>query len=172
MIKKLLYFGFPVLVLIFIVYYNLGGFNTTQIELAKTDGYIISGYLYEGPYDEDSLMALFHLATTLVMENSKTDRLVVVNYQHPSKASDSIRQLLGTNALGPKNHKDALFTDTIIANKVIRAKVIGQPLVISKPGDTRQEMIKYAQDNDLITTKISIEEYVGNDEIWVSMPLK
>lgn len=173
MLRKTLYFGLPLLAVLLIVYYYLGGFNQTEISLEETDAYVIAGYSYSGPYREDELQQLFFQVKDFVDSGTLEGTITVLNYDNEFAAGDSIQQLIGVRlAATPRQKPEDLQLDTIPAGKVIRAVISAHPLVMPHPQDTHEKIINFAREQSLELGDMSIEQYVGETELWVEVPLR
>lgn len=173
MLKKTLYVGLPLLAVLLIIYYYLGGFNQTQISIAETEDYVIAGYSYRGPYREEELQQLFFRAKDFVETGTLEGTIAVLNYDDEFAAGDSIRQLIGVRLASAPMQKPAdIQMDTIPAGKVVRAIIKAHPLVMPHPQDTQKKIINFAQEQSLSLEDMSVEQYVGETEIWVEVPLK
>ena len=173
MFKKTLLFGLPILLILIIVYYYLGGFNKTLVELVQTDDYVIAGYEYYGPYDQDELQELFFQVQDFVESGALVGTITVVNYQLDFEVQDSVRQLIGVQVkTQPLTLPDKVIMDTIRSEQVVRATVKAHPLVMPHPGDTQAQIMDYAKKEFLELDNLVIEQYKGEEEIWVDVPVR
>lgn len=173
MLKKTLYLGLPLLLIFFLIYYYLGGFNKTEIMLEETETSIIAGYSYRGPYQEEVLQELFFQVKDAVDSGALAGTITVINYDNEFAAGDSIKQLIGVRlARMPLQMPQQMQVDTIPAGKVVRAIIQAHPLVMPHPEDTFEKIINFARKESLELGDISIEQYVSEKQLRVDVPLK
>lgn len=173
MFRKALLLGLPILLILLIVYYYLGGFNETDVELVQTDNYVIAGYEYHGPYDQDDLQELFFQVQDFVETGALVGTITVVNYQLDFELQDTVRQLIGVQIKElPLTLPEGIEIDTIRASKVVRATIKAHPLVMPNPEDTQQQIQDFALARSLELSSLVLEQYVGEAEIWVDVPLR
>lgn len=173
MFRKALLVGLPVLLILLIIYYYLGGFNETSFDLVQTDNYVIAGYEYQGPYEQDDLQELFFQVQDFVETGALVGTITVVNYQLDFEAQDSVRQLIGVQIKElPLTLPEGIEIDTISASEAVRATIKAHPLVMPNPEDTQQQIQDFAQARSLELSNLVLEQYVGEEEIWVDVPLR
>lgn len=173
MFRNTLIYGLPILLVLLIIYYYLGGLNNTLVSVIKTDNYVVAGYEYIGAYKEDELQDLFFQVSNLVDTGTLAGTVTVVNYQFQNMKRDSVHQLIGVQLTeSPSDLPEGIKVDTIFARSAIRAIVQAHPLVMPHPEETQQLLLEYAQDQSLDINSMTLERYIGEDEIWVDLPVR
>lgn len=170
MLKKLLFVGFPIILILLVIYYQLGGFNRIEIQQVETDHYIIAGKTYKGRFQEDTLKNYFFQMNELVANDQLEGTVSVVSYG--LTPSDSIHQLIGVRIHGsPYPLPKAIQLDTLLAARVLRAIIRAHPIVMPSPEQVVEKIKAYAQENAFSLKDYSVEQYIAEDEIWVDIPL-
>lgn len=173
MLKKILIVAIPLTLVIVLVYDYLGGFNETAISLVESEDYVVAGYVYRGPYRQSALQDLFFRVQDFVESGTLVGRVTVLNYQFDIAAQDSVHQLIGVRLDNlPLNLPEGITIDTVRADKVVRATIRAHPLVMPNPEDTQQKILDFARQASLDLADLVLEQYVGEEEIWVDVPLR
>jgi effector-binding domain-containing protein len=171
--RKTLIFGLPILLVLLIFYYYLGGFKDTQLSLVETDSYVVAGYEYIGLYKEEALQDLFFQVSDLVDSGKLAGTVTVVNYQFQDLKRDSVHQLIGVQLSElPSAMPEGMSVDTIPASCAVRAIIQAHPLVMPHPEETQQRIIDFAQDQSLELNSMVLERYIGQEKIWVDIPVR
>lgn len=174
MLKKYILPLFSLLIILCVVYYFLGGFNTIKIQIVNTENYVIAGKTYQGSFKEDSLKAHFFQMKAYVDRGQLEGTVSVVNYDLEYTSADSIHQLMGVlldaPPFKPVDIQD-IQIDTLVAQKALRVIVKAHPAVMPRPDQVVKKIQAYARENSLLLKEYSIEQYVADNEIWVDVPL-
>ncbi|MEK6476628.1 hypothetical protein WJR50_03800 [Catalinimonas sp. 4WD22] len=173
MIKKITLIALPVLALIVLAYYLLGGFNQIEIQKVKVEGYHLAGHFYEGPFKEDELKSYFFQMQDYVKNNELQGTVGVVNYDTKQAAEDSIRQFIGV-ILDENNQQipSGLNQEKVPAQEALRAVIRAHPIVMPNPVQVVEQLRSRAKDEEISLKEFSIEQYIGEQEIWVDIPLE
>lgn len=173
MIKKITLIALPVLALIVLAYYLLGGFNQIEIQKVKVDDYHLVGHYYEGPFKEKELKSYFFQMQDFVENETLQGTVGVINYDANQSAEDSIRQFIGV--ILDKNSQQipsGLRQDTIPAREALRAIIRAHPIVMPNPVQVVEKLRAKAGEDKISLKEFSIEQYIGEQEIWVDIPLE
>ncbi|MDF9795684.1 hypothetical protein OKW21_000947 [Catalinimonas alkaloidigena] len=170
--KKLVMIGLPLIVLILLIYYFLGGFNQVEIQRVTVDDYYFTGHLYRGPYQEEELKSQFFQMHEYVETGTLNGIVGVLNYDIENLSEDSIQQFIGV-ILDEKTQQipTGLEQDTVFANEALRAVIRAHPIVMPNPDQVVDMIRSQARDRGISLKEFSIEQYVGEQEIWVDIPL-
>jgi len=173
MIKKILFFGLPVLVVLLYIYYNLGGFEEPYISVVETEELMVAGSLYQGPFEEDSLQETFLKVRDFVANGQLTGTVAVINYRPGFAPKDSIHQLIGVKVKNPpEDLPEGWQVDTLRASRVVRAVIDVHPLARPTPEDTYELLVEFARKQALETKSIIVEYYVDETTLWVDIPVR
>lgn len=173
MIRKILLFGLPVLLVLILVYYLLGGFNQIEIQRIQEQNYNLVGKLYEGKYREKILNDHYREMYNYVEDGIIEGKVAVINYRIDKPASDSVKQFFGVLLDGqPASIPDSLTQETIVLDEALRAVIQSHPLVMPNPDKVIEQLQSQAQQEGVSLKGYSIEQYVGDEEIWVDIPLQ
>jgi DNA gyrase inhibitor GyrI len=173
MMRKVIFASLTVMTVGLFVYYYLGGFNEVDIELVETEEYIIAGYSYHGPYDQDVLQDLFFQVKEYVEADVLKGIITVLNYDSAVTEADSIHQLIGVRLQAePLNKPQEVVLETIPAGRAVRATIRAHPLVMPNPESILEQVRSFAVKNNLELKALSIEQYVESEEIWVDIPIR
>ena len=172
MTKKILWAALLVFIILFIIYYFLGGFNTVEIQVTDAENYVVAGKSYRGPYKEDILRDYFFQMRDYVERDQIRGTVSVVNYGLEYGSTDSVDQLIGVliNTSSSPVPED-IQIDTLRVQKVVRAIVHAHPIVMPRPDQVIDKIKSFAKEHDLSLREYAIEQYVEEDKIWVDVPL-
>lgn len=171
MVKKYIVPIASLLIIFLIVYYFLGGFNTIEIQIVNAENYVIAGKTYQGPFEEDSLKNIFFQMRAYIDHGQLQGTVSVVNYDLDYASVDSIHQLIGILVDTPASGPEDIQTDTLIAQKAVRAIVHAHPIVMPRPDQVIEKIKAYARENAITLKDYSVEQYIADNEIWVDVPL-
>jgi hypothetical protein len=166
--RKYLFTAIIILIILLGIYYYLGGFNEARISTVEDETYVVAGYRYDGPYNEDQLNELFFRIREYTESGQYPGVITVVNYGMPKTGRDSIRQLIGIRLEGdPLRIPDSLTVDTLSASRVLRAELVAHPLTMPRPDEIDALLRQHAEQEGLRLKDTLIEQYIARDTIWI-----
>jgi effector-binding domain-containing protein len=172
MTKKIFWAALPLVLILSVIYYFLGGFNTIEIQVVDAENYVIAGKSYRGSYQEDLLKDYFSQMKAHVDRDQLRGTVSVVNYGLEYGSTDSVNQLIGVLMDTPFSPvPEHIEVDTLMAQKVVRAIVHAHPVVMPRPDQVIDKIKSFAKEHKLTLREYVIEQYIEEDKIWVDVPL-
>lgn len=153
-----------------VAYFWLGGSQELSFQLEEKDDMFILGKEYTGPYNGNSLEALFFEAK----EEAKKaqSELTIINYNTDSLKDSHVHQFIGT--LSFKRPADVAGKQIIKieAGKIITTLIDAHNFVMPKPEDVRRKAKQFADAQGVALASESIEVYRNERELTILFPLK
>ena len=172
--KKIFLFAGFILIIIFIIYYVLGGLRPVEFTVISNSRYIILGQEYIGPNNSDELKNIF-IETKDLLESEFTEAILTI-VNDDSKYDDENNRvgyfigLLVNNV--PGNIPDGYIIKEFEPSNVIRARIESHNMVMPKPDKVKAEASKLARSKGFELSEISLEKYLGESTIEVDFLLQ
>lgn len=165
--RKLLWTIIGALVIvIFGIYYFLGGFQEVNIEVTRAEHYRIAGNYYEGPYERDTIATLFFTARELLKSKTLSGDLSVVNFDENSQ--DTVKMFIGI--LLPHNVSgdlEDLQIREIKSDKILRARIESHSIVMPTREKIEGKLQTFAEKNNLVLRDFTLERYISDNKLII-----
>lgn len=173
-LKQVSFIAGSILIISFLAYYLLGGFQDIQISVEPGKSYRIAGKDYSGKNNSRELEKLFVEARQFVQANKSSTTLVIVNDESKYDAEENIVSYFIGALL--KNSDTSIKEDYSIkeyeSGKVIRVLIDAHNLVMPKAEKIRRKALRLAQSEGLELSDLTIEKYLEEGRIEIDFLLK
>jgi hypothetical protein len=162
-----------IIFILIISYYLLGGFRPVTYTRIPESKYIVIGKEYIGANNTRELESLFNDTKSLISKKFEDATLVILNddgkYDDENNEVGYFIGLLVENvpASIPEGYSIMRFGPV----DVIRARIVSHNLVMPKPDNIKQHVIKMVESGNEKLSDLSIEKYLDNDELEVDFLL-
>ena len=173
MTRKVLGFSVSLIVILLaVVYYKLGGFNSLQVETIEVNNYHLVGRYFEGSYKSDTVGRYFEEMRGYLDTGILIGQLVIIYDQELIEKHGKTRSFIGVmleqNQLS--SHED-LEKREIPAKRSIRVSKDAHIAVMPNPDRIDRLIQAYAQDEDLTASELNIEIYYHNNRLVIERPI-
>lgn len=173
MTRKVLGFSVSLIVILLaVVYYKLGGFNSLQVETIEVNNYHLVGRYFEGSYKRDTVGRYFEEMRSYLDTGILTGQLVIIYNQEligkHGKTRSFIGIMLEQNLL---SSIDDLEKREIPAKGSIRVSKDAHIAVMPNPDRIDRLIQAYAKDEDLTASELNIEIYYDNNRLVIERPI-
>lgn len=163
-----------IILISFISYYWLGGFNSIDKSVVDQVEVNIYGTYFEGIIGSDTLQNLFMQAREIVEIDSKISAVAIVYYGETNEETGAVKNFIGVKvdknniAELPKQWELRSFKKDKSIKGCIEANVLAMPT----PDDMLNDLKTYAKEQSILTDSIFIEYYAGPNNLCVELLAK
>lgn len=155
-----------------IAYIALGGLKKPQFSTIQVSGYIMAGVAFKGLASNEDLLKLFEQTRTHHQQNKLPGTLAALYYDTQANAKGEVDVFVGVLV------KDSAATlpekyayRYIAASRVVQATIASHYLVAPSPEKIRASLLNYAQEKGLLLQNFVIEQYIGDNNIIIEIPV-
>lgn len=171
--KKLFYIVLALITFFYVVYLNVGGFESANVVQKTSLTRYIIGKKYQGNVKNDSFSNLFLEIEELKKSNNYIGHLGGVYFNNPSKNQGDINAFLGVileNDLDeiPVNYEKI----KIEASEVIEGKVLASNYFGISVNKVYEAIFDFSDENNIILEDYFVEWFPSKDEVIVQIKIK
>lgn len=159
-----------VLIVLLIIYYQLGGMKEVVVSKQAETNYRIAGQYLEGKYGDDKLKKAFLDSKKMIEEGEVKGVLSIVYYNDPEQEEGKVKNFIGIQLASVK-HELSIPSNWEIREfgnvEVLRARIEAHPAVLPSPQSINNSLFKKAQEGNIKLSEIFIERFLSNRIIEV-----
>lgn len=154
------------------IYAYLGGFNSPEISIIKSEKQFIVGKYYAGPPENEAFGQLFRQAADLQKSKKLKGALANIYYNNPQQQGDSIKAFIGLLITNPSDTIPAGYEiRELPANKKILQVQINTHYMLA-PGKLYDALFGYIKKHRLQTRNQFVELFLEGNKSIVQTELK
>jgi hypothetical protein len=166
MTKKILIFGLPlVLLVLLLIYYQLGGFNKVRITIHEPQDIYIIGKEYSGRYQSKEAKDLYYKVKELINDRELKGYITIVNY--PTKNNSKVKYFIGVLSQAQDTIDGWEQLEIRNYSKIIRLNFNKHNLVMPKPFKVREMAEDFAISKGYELKGLTIEKYKTERELEI-----
>ena len=173
MTRKVLGFSVSLMVMLLaVVYYKLGGFNSLQVETIEVNNYHLVGRYFEGSFKSDTVGRYFEEMRGYLDNGILVGQLVIIYDQEAVGRHGKVKSFIG---VALEENRLSSFDDLekreISAKRSIRVSKNAHIAVMPNPDRVDRLIQAYARDEDLVVSELNIEIYYNNNRLVIERPI-
>jgi hypothetical protein len=158
------------MVLVLIIYNQLGGFKEVVFTRVEPFEYRITGKEFNGKITEKEWENLFYEMKDYLDNDMLHGDLVIVWYQQPDKETKTGKAFVGIDMKEDVEIPDSLVFRKISCKGILRAELIGNILVLPKPEKVIGDLQDFALKEGVISGELVIDRYTVNEDVYTEIP--
>lgn len=147
------------------LFYALGGFNDIEINQTDLGTIELTGKMYRGIPGNESLKDNFIMMEELQRSHPES-KLHTIYFIEPAGKLDTMEVFVGIESKWVLNNTD-LTNLQFDGSSAIVASIQAHRFVMPGPNKVKNEILEFAQKNNLIEPKIFIDQIVGPEAVKV-----
>ena len=158
------------LVLVLIIYQQLGGFREVKLSRVEPFEYMIVGKEFQGKITDKAWENLFFEMKGYLDEGQVSGDLVIVWYEQPDSETKTGKAFVGIDMEDRRaGFPESLTSREVACRGILRAELIGNILVLPKPEKVIEDLRNFALREGIEPLDIVVDRYTINEDVFTEI---